>query len=96
MKTTIEISDALLREARKLAAREGVTLRALVERGLHRVIAETKRPPFRMRDGSVGGGWLHPDVRDLSWQQIRELSYEGRGGSSLEQLRDKTDKGNGE
>src|SRR5689334_6826773 len=84
MKTTIEISDALLREARKVAAREGVTLRALVERGLHRVIAETKRPPFRMRDGSFKGNGLHPDVRDLSMGQIIELSYEGRGGSSLE------------
>ena len=93
MKTTIEISDALLREARKLAAREGVTLRALVERGLHRVIAETKRPPFRMRDGRFGGNGLHPDVRHLSWEQIRDLSYEGRGGLSWEQLRDKTDKG---
>ena len=38
MKTTIEISDPLLREARKLAEREGVTLRALVERGLRRVV----------------------------------------------------------
>jgi hypothetical protein len=96
MKTTIEISDALLREARKVAAREGVTLRALVERGLHRVIAETKqRPPFRMRDGSFGGNWLQPEVRDLSWDQLRELSYEGRGGLSLDQLRDKTYKGSG-
>ena len=96
MKTTIEISDALLSEARKLAAREGVTLRTLVERGLHRVIAEMKRPPFRMRDGRFEGTGLHPDVRDLSWDQIIELSYEGRGGSSLEQLRKKTDKGSGE
>ena len=95
MKTTIEISDALLREARKLAAREGVTLRALVERGLHRVVADAKRPPFRMRDGRFGGNWLQPEVRDLSWDQIREMSYEGRGGLSLEQLRDKTDKGRG-
>ena len=96
MKTTIEISDSLLREARKVAAREGVTLRALVERGLHRVIAETKRPPFRMRDGSFKGNGFHPDVRDLSMGQIIELSYEGRGGSSLEELREKTDKGRGE
>jgi hypothetical protein len=81
MKTTIEISDALLREARKVAAREGVTLRALVERGLHRVIAETKqRPPFRMRDGSFKGNGLQPEVRDLSWEQLRDMSYEGRGG----------------
>jgi len=97
MKTTIEISDALLREARRVAAQEGVTLRALVERGLHRVLAETKqRPRFRMRDGSVGGNWLQPEVRDLSWEQILDLSYEGRGGLSLEQLRDKSHKGRGE
>ena len=97
MKTTIEISDALLREVRKLAAREGVTLRALVERGLHRVIADTKQvPPFRMRDGSFKGNGLHPDVRDLSWAEILEMSYEGRGGRSLEQiLRDKIDKERG-
>jgi hypothetical protein len=96
MKTTIEISDALLREARRVAAQEGVTLRALVERGLHRVLAETRqRPPFRMRDGRFGGNGLHPDVRDLSWDQIREMSYEGRGGLSLDELRDKTDKGRG-
>jgi hypothetical protein len=41
VKTTVEISDALLCEVRKLAAREGVSLRTLVERGLHRVVAET-------------------------------------------------------
>ena len=95
MKTTIEISDALLREVRKLAAKEGVTLRTLVERGLHRIVADAKRPPFRMRDGRFEGRGLHPDVRDLSWDQIIEMSYEGRGGSSLEQLRDKSDKGRG-
>jgi hypothetical protein len=95
MKTTIEISDALLREARKLAAREGVTLRALVERGLHRVIADTKRPPFRMRDGRFKGNGLHPDVRDLSWDQIRDMLYESDGGLSVEQRRDKIDKGRG-
>ena len=53
MKTTVEISDPLLREARKLAAREGVTLRIVIERGLHRVITETKQgTPFKRRRAS--------------------------------------------
>jgi thiamine monophosphate kinase len=43
MKTTIDISDSLLREAHKLADRDGITLRALDERGLRRVVDESKR-----------------------------------------------------
>lgn len=81
MKTTIEISDALLREVRKLAAKEGVTLRTLVERGLHRIVADAKRPPFRMRDGRFGGDWLQPEVRHMSLQQLIDMSYGSRGGS---------------
>ncbi len=56
MKTTVEISDALLRQARELAAREWVTLRTLVERGLHRVISDTQRgAPFKLRRASFTG-----------------------------------------
>jgi hypothetical protein len=81
MKTTVEISDSLLRDARKLAAREGVTLRALVERGLHRVVAETRAgAPFKMRRASFKGKGLQPELRDASWERIRDLTYEGRGG----------------
>ncbi|HXR88453.1 MAG TPA: hypothetical protein VN728_15845 [Stellaceae bacterium] len=82
MKTTIEISDPLLREARKVAAREGVTLRTLVERGLHRVVSETKASgaPFKLRRASFKGNGLQADQRDASWEKLRELIYEGRGG----------------
>jgi antitoxin component of RelBE/YafQ-DinJ toxin-antitoxin module len=82
MKTTIEISDPLLREARKVAAREGVTLRTLVERGLHRVVSETKASgaPFKLRRASFNGKGLQADQRDASWEKLRELIYEGRGG----------------
>ena len=80
MKTTIEISDPLLREARKLAEREGVTLRALVERGLRRVVAETKTgAPFKLRKASFKGRGLQDDLSDASWDRISDLSYEGRG-----------------
>ena len=40
----------------KLAAREGVTLPTLVERGLHRVISDTQRAaPFKLRRASFTG-----------------------------------------
>lgn len=81
MKTTVEISDTLLREARALAVREGITLRAVMERGLHRVIAETKQPaPFRLRKASFKGEGLQPALQDASWPEIRDRAYEGRGG----------------
>jgi len=81
MKTTIEISDPLLREARKLAEREGITLRALVERGLRRIVAETRpRAPFKLRRASFKGKGLQDDVRGASWDKLRDLAYEGRGG----------------
>ncbi|HTO79428.1 MAG TPA: hypothetical protein VMJ31_06595 [Methylocystis sp.] len=80
MKTTIEISDPLLREARKLAEREGVTLRALVERGLRRVVIETKPgAPFKLRRASFKGKGLQVEARGASWDKLRELAYEGRG-----------------
>ena len=81
MKTTIEISDSLLREARKVAAREGITLRALVERGLHRVVAETKEgPAFKLRRASFKGKGRVAELGDASWDKLRDLAYEGRGG----------------
>lgn len=80
MKTTLDIANPLLREARKLAAREGTTLRELVEQGLRKVVAERKRkPPFQLRKVSVKGG-LQPEFRDASWERIRGVIYEGRGG----------------
>ena len=76
MKITVEICDSLLREARKLAARERTTLRALVERGLRRVVAESQRKPaFRLRKASFRGRGLQAELRDLEWGQVRDLVY---------------------
>ena len=81
MKTTIEISDPLLKEAHRLAASEGTTLRALVEQGLRRVVAEhTKSRPFKLRDGSFKGKGLQQEFADANWVEIRGAIYEGRGG----------------
>jgi hypothetical protein len=81
MKTTVEIPNSLLEEARKTASREGTTVRALVEEGLRRVLTERKRAgEFRLRKASLKGEGLQPGVSGVSWERIREISYEGRGG----------------
>ncbi|HEY2034630.1 MAG TPA: hypothetical protein VGH02_13175 [Rhizomicrobium sp.] len=81
MKTTIEIADPLLREARKLAAREGVTLRTLVERGLSRVVRENKKPTaFRLKRAAFKGRGLQAEFSDASWEKISNAAYEGHGG----------------
>lgn len=81
MKTTVEISDALLQEAKKFAASEGVTLRVLIERGLHGIITQPKtNKPFKLRDVSFGESGLQTEFQDAPWDRIREEIYQGRGG----------------
>ena len=81
MKTTIEIGDSLLDEAKKLAAKEGTTLRAFVEQGLRRIVAERKkRGAFRLRKATFRGKGLQPGMKDATWEHIRESIYQGRGG----------------
>ena len=81
MKTTVQIPDSLFEEARKVAHREKTTLKALVEEGLRRIISERRRRgAFRLREATFKGKGLQPHLAGASWEKIRELSYEGRGG----------------
>ena len=80
MKTTIEIPDGLLDEARRLATARSTTVRALVVAGLRREIQEqSRRQRFRLRDVSFGGKGLQPEVTEGSWERLREMVYTGRG-----------------
>jgi hypothetical protein len=61
MKTTVEIPEPLLGQARRLAAQEKTTVRALVEERLRRVLAERKRAKsFKQREVSFKGDGLQP------------------------------------
>jgi len=81
MKTTIDIPAPVLDEVRKLAEREGTTVKALVERGLRRVLADDrKRSAFTLRKASFKGRGLRPGLENASWDRLRELAYEGHGG----------------
>ena len=82
MKTTLEIADPLLDQVRRIAVRDGETLRSLVEQGLRKVVAErsAKARPLRLRDAAVGTPGAVSVYESLSWEEKRALMYEGRGG----------------
>ena len=81
MKTTIDVADALLEEARQVAARDRTTLKELVQEGLRRVLDERRprRRTFQLRTIEPVGGGFQPECADGDWQRIRDMIYEGRG-----------------
>ena len=77
MKTSVEISNPLFEEARKLAAENGVSMRSLIEQGLRKVLDEQRqsRHSFELRDERVDGNGLTPDFQGASWTKIRDAAY---------------------
>ena len=81
MKTTVHIPDTLLEEARKIANQEQTTIKALIEEGLRLTIESRKhKGKFRLRKATFKGNGLQSNVAGASWEQIRDLTYGGRGG----------------
>ncbi len=77
MKTTVEISDPLFREAKRYAAKHDLTFREVVEAGLRQAISPVTKPkkPFKLKDASFkGGGGM---LRAFTWDEIMELSDRG-------------------
>lgn len=81
MKTTIDIADSLLAEAKAAAAARETTLRALVEAGLRQVLHEPRgRPaPFRLRRATFKGKGLRAELQGQPFDRLRDLACEGRG-----------------
>lgn len=76
MKTTVDLPDDLLREAQQVARAEGTTLRSVVEEGLRAVIARHRSARrFELRDASVPGRGLQPELAGADWAAIRDASY---------------------
>lgn len=80
MKTTIELPDGLLAKARRVARRDGTTLKALIETGLRRALDDReRRQRFVLPDASVGGRGRSKAFADAGWDQIRDAIYVDRG-----------------
>jgi hypothetical protein len=80
MKTTIELPDTLIEQARRVAQREGATLRALVEEGLQRSLEARRQAARRQLDfPSYGGDGLTDEFQGAQWSRIRDEIYREHG-----------------
>jgi hypothetical protein len=80
MKTTIELPDTLIEQARRVAQREGATLRALVEEGLQRSLEARRQAARRQLDfPSYGGNGLTDEFQGAPWSRIRDEIYREHG-----------------
>ena len=80
MKTTIELPDTLIEQARRVAQREGATLRALLEEGLQRSLEARRQAARRQLDvPSSGGDGLTDEFQGAPWSRIRDEIYREHG-----------------
>jgi hypothetical protein len=80
MKTTVELPEGLLREAKRAAVREGTTVRALIEQGLRAVLSgRRQRGTFGLRSASFRGDGLVTGRSLRDWDAVRDLIYAERG-----------------
>lgn len=80
MKTTIELPDELVSQARRVARQEGATLRALVEEGLQRSLEARRQARQRELDfPSYGGSGLTDEFKGATWDRMREEIYREQG-----------------
>lgn len=69
----------MFREAKEYAARHGIPLREVVERGVRQVLRGTRPagPRFRLKTVTTPGEGL---ACGEDWSTIRSMIYEGHGG----------------
>lgn len=80
MKTTIELPDELVKQARRVARQEGSTLRGLVEEGLQRSLQARRQSGIRELDfPTYGGSGLSEEFQGADWSNIRDEIYRKQG-----------------
>ena len=79
MKTTLDLSNELLKRAKRQAKKLGKPLRALVEEGLRLALQESAGPKrYVLPDRRVGNPKAESPLDALSWQDLRDEIYGGR------------------
>lgn len=71
----------MFNELRELAHQERRTMKSLIEEGVRLILAKRRRPSkFQLKRATFKGDGLQSHLDGARWDQIREQSYEGRGG----------------
>jgi hypothetical protein len=82
VKTTVEIADGLLADAKTFAKEHDLTLRELLECGLRKELRDRKKPAtaVKWRHEPYGDAnastWVKEPFDENDWRPIREASYE--------------------
>ena len=75
MKTTIDISDNLLFEAKQTASQENRTLREIIEASLRKYLSEKRaKSDFELKNKSFNGLGLQAGA-SLDWADLSEKVY---------------------
>jgi hypothetical protein len=81
MKTTIELSDALINELKHQAKEKKSTMREIMEEALRLYFDRNSRDkkPYIFKNRSFKGNGVCDGVAEGEWDSIRGRIYEGRG-----------------
>jgi hypothetical protein len=82
MKTTVELSDALMADLKQATSEKGATMRELIEAALRIYLDRNKTDTvcYRFANHSFIGNGVCEGVEEGAWEKIRSRIYEGRGG----------------
>jgi len=80
IKTTVDISDDLLKRSKRFAHQENRTLRELIEEGLDLVLLRgEKKPATAAKLPTSGGDGLTAEFAGAGWEKFRDEIYRSHG-----------------
>lgn len=74
------MNDELFRQAKQVAAADGITLRELIERGVRSELHRRTATEYVLPDASFGGDGVVAGITEGDWSTVSALIYAGRGG----------------
>lgn len=78
MKTTLNLEERLIREAKRLAAERGVTLTSVIEDALRNALEDRRRVPRVTFEMPVVAGRTRPEIdisdRDALYDRMGEIN----------------------